>query len=311
MRDRLDGAGAGRRRRGVRLPRRARAPGAGWMQRLGLEWAFRLAQEPRRLWRRYLRYNPRFVVGFARQYAAPPGAGCAARRASLSRRCRYDVSVIGLGRVGLPLALSLRRPRPARARHRQGRRAPAAPARGPHAVQGAGHATSCSSASRAGRLDADRARRRRRRRPTRIVLTLGTPSLLAHRDRHAATSARCSTRCCPHLRAGHLLVLRSTVAPGTTEFVAGYLEKQRGFARRRGRLRRARARADRRRPLPRGDRHAAVHRRRRRRGLGRARRRGCSRCSARRSCRRRRCRPSWPRSGRTSCATRRSRCRTC
>jgi N-acetylglucosaminyldiphosphoundecaprenol N-acetyl-beta-D-mannosaminyltransferase len=41
----------------------------GWMQRLGLEWAFRLAQEPRRLWRRYLRYNPRFVVGFARQWA--------------------------------------------------------------------------------------------------------------------------------------------------------------------------------------------------------------------------------------------------
>jgi N-acetylglucosaminyldiphosphoundecaprenol N-acetyl-beta-D-mannosaminyltransferase len=40
-----------------------------WMQRAGLEWAFRLAQEPRRLWRRYLRYNPRFVTGFARQYA--------------------------------------------------------------------------------------------------------------------------------------------------------------------------------------------------------------------------------------------------
>jgi N-acetylglucosaminyldiphosphoundecaprenol N-acetyl-beta-D-mannosaminyltransferase len=38
-----------------------------WMQRLGLEWAFRLAQEPGRLWRRYLRYNPRFVLGFARQ----------------------------------------------------------------------------------------------------------------------------------------------------------------------------------------------------------------------------------------------------
>ena len=37
------------------------------MQRLGLEWAFRLAQEPRRLWRRYLRYNPRFVAGFATQ----------------------------------------------------------------------------------------------------------------------------------------------------------------------------------------------------------------------------------------------------
>jgi N-acetylglucosaminyldiphosphoundecaprenol N-acetyl-beta-D-mannosaminyltransferase len=39
------------------------------LQRLGLEWAFRLAQEPRRLWRRYLRYNPRFVAGFARQLA--------------------------------------------------------------------------------------------------------------------------------------------------------------------------------------------------------------------------------------------------
>jgi N-acetylglucosaminyldiphosphoundecaprenol N-acetyl-beta-D-mannosaminyltransferase len=39
------------------------------LQQLGLEWAFRLAQEPRRLWRRYLRYNPRFVAGFARQWA--------------------------------------------------------------------------------------------------------------------------------------------------------------------------------------------------------------------------------------------------
>jgi len=38
------------------------------LQKLGLEWAFRLIQEPRRLWRRYLRYNPRFVLGFARQY---------------------------------------------------------------------------------------------------------------------------------------------------------------------------------------------------------------------------------------------------
>jgi bacterial polymer biosynthesis proteins, WecB/TagA/CpsF family len=34
----------------------------GWMQSIGLEWAFRLSQEPRRLWRRYLYHNPRFVV---------------------------------------------------------------------------------------------------------------------------------------------------------------------------------------------------------------------------------------------------------
>jgi N-acetylglucosaminyldiphosphoundecaprenol N-acetyl-beta-D-mannosaminyltransferase len=39
-----------------------------WMQRMGLEWAYRLSREPRRLWKRYLRYNPRFVTGFLRQY---------------------------------------------------------------------------------------------------------------------------------------------------------------------------------------------------------------------------------------------------
>jgi N-acetylglucosaminyldiphosphoundecaprenol N-acetyl-beta-D-mannosaminyltransferase len=33
----------------------------GWMQRNGLEWFHRLCHEPRRLWRRYLRNNPRFV----------------------------------------------------------------------------------------------------------------------------------------------------------------------------------------------------------------------------------------------------------
>jgi N-acetylglucosaminyldiphosphoundecaprenol N-acetyl-beta-D-mannosaminyltransferase len=39
-----------------------------WMQRSGLEWAYRLSREPRRLWRRYARYNPLFLAGFARQY---------------------------------------------------------------------------------------------------------------------------------------------------------------------------------------------------------------------------------------------------
>jgi N-acetylglucosaminyldiphosphoundecaprenol N-acetyl-beta-D-mannosaminyltransferase len=32
-----------------------------WMQRSGMEWAYRLLQEPGRLGRRYLLYNPRFV----------------------------------------------------------------------------------------------------------------------------------------------------------------------------------------------------------------------------------------------------------
>ena len=39
-----------------------------WMQSVGLEWLFRLAKEPRRLWRRYLKHNPRFLAYFASQY---------------------------------------------------------------------------------------------------------------------------------------------------------------------------------------------------------------------------------------------------
>src|SRR5260370_33772194 len=38
-----------------------------WMQRMGLEWLFRLAQEPKRLWRRYLLNNPVFVFRAAKQ----------------------------------------------------------------------------------------------------------------------------------------------------------------------------------------------------------------------------------------------------
>jgi N-acetylglucosaminyldiphosphoundecaprenol N-acetyl-beta-D-mannosaminyltransferase len=38
-----------------------------WMQERGLEWIYRIAQEPRRLLPRYLSYNPAFVLAFARQ----------------------------------------------------------------------------------------------------------------------------------------------------------------------------------------------------------------------------------------------------
>jgi N-acetylglucosaminyldiphosphoundecaprenol N-acetyl-beta-D-mannosaminyltransferase len=38
-----------------------------WMMRLGAEWLFRLATEPRRLWKRYLKQNPRFIALFAAQ----------------------------------------------------------------------------------------------------------------------------------------------------------------------------------------------------------------------------------------------------
>lgn len=37
-----------------------------WMQRWGLEWLFRLSREPRRLFKRYLVYNTRFLARFAR-----------------------------------------------------------------------------------------------------------------------------------------------------------------------------------------------------------------------------------------------------
>ncbi len=52
----------------------------GWMQRNGLEWVYRLSREPRRLWRRYARYNPRFVASFARQYLDHRRAGGPSRR---------------------------------------------------------------------------------------------------------------------------------------------------------------------------------------------------------------------------------------
>jgi len=32
-----------------------------WLQNIGLEWLYRLTQEPRRLWYRYLVLNPRFM----------------------------------------------------------------------------------------------------------------------------------------------------------------------------------------------------------------------------------------------------------
>jgi N-acetylglucosaminyldiphosphoundecaprenol N-acetyl-beta-D-mannosaminyltransferase len=41
-----------------------------WMQRAGLEWLFRLAQEPRRMWRRYLVEDMRFLWLVVREHRA-------------------------------------------------------------------------------------------------------------------------------------------------------------------------------------------------------------------------------------------------
>jgi UDP-N-acetyl-D-mannosaminuronic acid dehydrogenase len=61
-----------------------------------------------------------------------------------------------------------------------------------------------------------------------IVITLGTPSFshieIDMRDIRAALDDLLGV-----LRKGHSLILRSTIAPGTTDFVAGYLAKHRGF----------------------------------------------------------------------------------
>jgi N-acetylglucosaminyldiphosphoundecaprenol N-acetyl-beta-D-mannosaminyltransferase len=49
-----------------------------WMQRMGLEWLHRLALEPRRLWRRYLLGNSRFIYLIIRQKRQKPDrqGGC-------------------------------------------------------------------------------------------------------------------------------------------------------------------------------------------------------------------------------------------
>ena len=46
-----------------------------WMQRSGLEWAFRFSQDPRRLWKRYTVVNGQFVAKSVRQALSHRAAG--------------------------------------------------------------------------------------------------------------------------------------------------------------------------------------------------------------------------------------------
>ena len=41
-----------------------------WMQTISLEWLFRLIMEPKRLWKRYFKHNPRFILFFLIQLLA-------------------------------------------------------------------------------------------------------------------------------------------------------------------------------------------------------------------------------------------------
>jgi N-acetylglucosaminyldiphosphoundecaprenol N-acetyl-beta-D-mannosaminyltransferase len=51
-----------------------------WVQRCGIEWAYRLAHEPRRLARRYFWGNPRFLLAAARTPGLRRGSGAPTRR---------------------------------------------------------------------------------------------------------------------------------------------------------------------------------------------------------------------------------------
>ncbi|HEY3320033.1 MAG TPA: WecB/TagA/CpsF family glycosyltransferase [Planctomycetota bacterium] len=70
-----------------------------WMQGAGLEWLFRFCAEPRRLWRRYLVYNPYFVVRLMLQWLGLDGpsrdVGQSAGLPAQSRGLRHNGNADG------------------------------------------------------------------------------------------------------------------------------------------------------------------------------------------------------------------------
>jgi UDP-N-acetyl-D-mannosaminuronic acid dehydrogenase len=139
----------------------------------------------------------------------------------------YDISIIGLGRVGLPLALcfadrglrvlGIDKDPELLSSVRAGRM--------PFAESGTQELLDRVTA--AGRLNfADRAVDAAAARN--IVITLGTPSF-SHIESDLSQVREALDDLLPVLGHGHALILRSTIAPGTTDFVAGYLEKRGGL----------------------------------------------------------------------------------
>jgi UDP-N-acetyl-D-mannosaminuronic acid dehydrogenase len=137
------------------------------------------------------------------------------------------VAVVGLGRVGLPLALSFADRGlevigidndPTRLEAVREGRMPFAETGAQELLEGARASGRLALSERV--ADAAGARQ--------IVITLGTPSFshieIDMRDIRSALDDLLGV-----LVPGHSLILRSTVAPGTTDFVAGYLSKHRGF----------------------------------------------------------------------------------
>jgi UDP-N-acetyl-D-mannosaminuronic acid dehydrogenase len=138
-----------------------------------------------------------------------------------------SVAVVGLGRVGLPLALSFadRGLRVIGVERQQAILDSVAGGRMPFHETGTQPLLERVLASGALELtkavpDAAGA--------DHIVLTLGTPAY-EHVEIDVSQIREVIDDLLPVLREGHSVVLRSTVAPGTTEWVAGYLEQRRGF----------------------------------------------------------------------------------
>ena len=177
-----------------------------------------------------------------------------------------SVAVIGLGRVGLPLALSFadRGLRTIGVERQQAVLDQLAARQMPFSETGTQELL--GRVMESGQLELTRSVQDAAS-ADHIVLTLHTPSHV-HIEIDISHVRGVIDDLLPVLREGHSLILRSTVAPGTTEWVAGYIEQRRGFQRRREPVRLARAGAHRREPLPGGDRDAALRRRRRRRELG-------------------------------------------
>jgi UDP-N-acetyl-D-mannosaminuronic acid dehydrogenase len=137
------------------------------------------------------------------------------------------ISVIGLGRVGLPLALCFadRGMRVLGVDHDRAVLDSIRAGRMPWSEAGTQELLDRVSAS--GRLElAERAADAAA--ADDIVITIGTPSFF-HFESDLRQVRAAVDDLLPLLRPGHALILRSTIAPGTTEFVAGYVEKRRGL----------------------------------------------------------------------------------
>ena len=138
-----------------------------------------------------------------------------------------SVAVIGLGRVGLPLALSFadRGLRTIGVERQQTVLDQVAAGQMPFSETGTQELLERVVAG--DRLELTRAVQDAAS-ADHIVLTLHTPSHV-HIEIDISHVRGVVDDLLPVLREGHSIILRSTVAPGTTEWVAGYIEQRRGF----------------------------------------------------------------------------------